>query len=144
MTLLDTNVIIDAQDAGSPFRDWAREQIAAAVAGDGAAINAVILAELSAGRREPEEAVRDLRTAGVEILDLPAAAAAVCGAAYRRYCLARQASGAGAAPKTPLPDFFIGAHAQILGGKLATRDGERFKTHFPGVVLVEPAPRGSP
>ena len=73
------------------------------------------------------------------VLDLPAGAAAICGRAYRRYRLARTRSGGGKAPSVPLPDFFIGAHAELMGWKLATRDVERYRIYFPAVELIEPA-----
>ena len=40
MILFDTSVIIDARDPDSPWHSWAKEQIADAVAGDGAGVNA--------------------------------------------------------------------------------------------------------
>ncbi len=80
-----------------------------------------------------------MRRAGVAIFDLPVAAAAICGRAYRRYRLARRRSGGGEAPSVPLPDFFIGAHAELVGWKLATRDVERYGIYFPAVELIEPA-----
>ena len=39
MTLFDTSVVIDARDTDSPFHEWAKQQIAKAVASDGAAVN---------------------------------------------------------------------------------------------------------
>jgi predicted nucleic acid-binding protein len=39
---------------------------------------------------------------------------------------------------TPLPDFFIGAHAQVMGWTLATADESRFTTYFPSVRLLTP------
>jgi predicted nucleic acid-binding protein len=51
---------------------------------------------------------------------------------------ARRDSGGSAPPKMPLPDFFIGAQAEIMGWKIATRDRERFKKYFPNVSLVTP------
>jgi hypothetical protein len=42
------------------------------------------------------------------------------------------------APSTPLPDFFIGAHAEIMGWPIATADEGRFRTYFPSVVLKTP------
>ena len=53
MILLDTNVLIYASDADSPWGEWARETIADAVTGDGAGINAVSLAELCVGDADP-------------------------------------------------------------------------------------------
>jgi predicted nucleic acid-binding protein len=62
----------------------------------------------------------------------------ICGRAYRRYRLARKKSGGSTALPNPLPDFFIGAHAELMGWPLATRDTERFRLYFPSVELLEP------
>ncbi|MGC4004403.1 MAG: hypothetical protein QM811_15315 [Pirellulales bacterium] len=40
---------------------------------------------------------------------------------------------------SPLPDFFIGAHAEVEGFTLVTRDPARYRTYFPGVPLIVPA-----
>jgi predicted nucleic acid-binding protein len=85
-----------------------------------------------------------MRQTGIAILDLPVAAAAICGRAYRRYRVARKKSGGGEALSMPLPDFFIGAHAELMGWKLATRDSERFRLYFPDVELIEPATKQQP
>ena len=139
MILLDTNVIIDAHRGAGNDRLRAMNLISLAVTGSGAAINCVTLAELYAGPRRGEDIEEDMRRAGVAILDVPIATAAICGRAYRRYRLARRRSGRGEAPSMPLPDFFIGAHAELLGWKLATRDVERYRIYFPAVELIEPA-----
>ena len=47
MILFDTSVIIDARDPDSPWHSWAKEQIADAVGGDGAGVNAVVVSEAS-------------------------------------------------------------------------------------------------
>ncbi len=39
---------------------------------------------------------------------------------------------------SPLPDFFIGAHAETDGLTLFTRDVARYRTYFPSVKLIAP------
>lgn len=140
MILLDTNVVIDAQNRGSRFYAWSNQVIAEALSTNGVAINAITLAELcSAEQVDSQKVQAELHTADIRIIDLPARAAAICGPAYRRYRVARAQSGGGKAPSVPLPDFFIGAHAELMGWKLATRDVERYRIYFPAVELIEPA-----
>lgn len=139
MILLDTNVLIYASDPASSFHVWAIETIAGAVADEGAAINAVILAELCVGDSEPLTVADRIRVWGVAILDVPAAAADVCAEAYRSYRERRAKEPGKPAPGMPLPDFFIGAHAMIMGWELATADQGRFSTCFPTVTLIMPA-----
>jgi predicted nucleic acid-binding protein len=139
MILLDTNVIIDAHCGVGNDRVRARNLISSAIIDTGAAINCVTLSELYAGPRRGDEIEEDMRQAGIVVLDVPVAAAAICGRAYRRYRLARTRSGGGKGPSMPLPDFFIGAHAELMGWKLATRDVQRYRIYFPTVELIEPA-----
>jgi predicted nucleic acid-binding protein len=138
MILIDTNVVIDARDSAQPDHAWAVQLIEETASGEGGGINVVTLAELCAGSPKPEEVEPELRKLGLAVFDLPAAAAAPGGKAYRSYLLARRKSGGGGAPKTPLPDFLIGAHADVMGWKLATRDHERIAKYFPKVDLVTP------
>jgi predicted nucleic acid-binding protein len=142
MILLDTNVLIYAFDIDSQFCKWARETIVGAVAGDGASINAVSLAEICVGDADPPTVADRIRSWGVEILDVPAAAAHVCAAAYRQYRKRRMSVSDIPTPNLPLPDFFIGAHAETMGWELATTDQSRFHTYFPSVSLKMPR-RGS-
>lgn len=138
MILIDTNVVIDARDSSQANHVWAVRQIEQAVAGEGGGINAVALAELCAGSPSPADVEPEIRKLGLEIFDLPAAVSETCGTAYRRYVLARRASGGGNAPKIPLPDFFIGAHAEVMNWKLATRDAGRISRYFPKIILLTP------
>ena len=50
--------------------------------------------------------------------------------AYRRH---------GGKRRSPLPDFYIGAHAAVAGYRLLTRDGARYGTCFPSLELIIPA-----
>ncbi len=138
MILLDTNVIVDALDKTQAFHEWARKQIEDAVATEVGGINVVSLAELCAGARHPADVEPEIKRLGLMVHDVPAAAAATCGKAYRRYVVARRNSGGGQSPKMPLPDFFIGAQAEVMGGTIATRDQGRFELYFPTVALHTP------
>ena len=139
MILLDTNVVINAQNEGSPFYTWSNQVIAEGISTDGVGINAITLAELcSATRADSEKVQAELHSADISIMDLPSRAAAICGGAYRRYRLARRRSGAGKASSLPLPDFFIGAHAAVTGMTLLTRDARRYRAYFPKLKIVAP------
>ena len=136
--LLDTNVLLYAAESGSQYRDWARDTIARAVSTEGAAINAVCLAEICVGETEPTTAAERIRSWGVQIFAVPAAAADICASAYRRYRSRRRRQSGKDSPRMPLPDFFIGAHAEFMGWPLATVDTSRFATYFPSVRLLAP------
>jgi len=138
MILLDTNVLIYASDERSKLCRWARRMIAEGVSGEGAAVNAVSLAEVCMGDAEPQTVADRIRSWGVAALDVPAAASEVCARAYLAYRIRRKADSGRDAPAVPLPDFFIGAHAQIMGWTLATADTDRFRTYFPAVPLKSP------
>jgi predicted nucleic acid-binding protein len=138
LILLDTNLLIYASVQGSPFEAWSKQIISNAVATDGASINAISVAELCVGEEKPEHVADTLRSWGINILDVPAAAAEVSAIAYRRYRQRRQEQSGKSASAVPLPDFFIGAHAEIMHWSLATADLGRFKTYFPSVALIAP------
>lgn len=63
---------------------------------------------------------------------IPFEAAFLAGKAFLAY---RRRSGG---KSSPLPDFFIGAHAAIAGYKLLTRGTRRYRTYFPHLSLIAP------
>ncbi len=137
MRLFDTCVILDAFETRSPWHNQAIKSIYAATRQTDGAINSVVLAELCAGARDPQTVIGDVLNWGLNILDVPAWAAMSAGRAYAVYLQNRQKSGnPPPGTKMPLPDFFIGAHAEIAAYSLITRDENRFKTYFPSVNLI--------
>jgi predicted nucleic acid-binding protein len=71
MILFDTSVIIDARDPDSPWHSWAKEQIADAVGGDGAGVNAVVVSEASVRATDPDAVPGSLEAFGMTLLSLP-------------------------------------------------------------------------
>jgi len=138
MKLLDTNVPIAATDPNDPNRAWAAKAIKMAVAHGGAGLNVVSLAELCSFGGGQAWIIPMLESWGVEFLDLPAKSAEACGVAYFKYASNRKASGPTPAPRIPLPDFFIGAHAEAMGLDLITADERKYAIYFPTVKLETP------
>ncbi len=93
-------------------------------------LNPIIYAEVAAAFDRPEELDRRLDALSVERSDIPYKAAFLASKAFLKY---RRAGGI---KISPLPDFFIGAHAATDGLTLITRDASRFRTYFPDVRLV--------
>ena len=112
--------------------------IAEAVSSTGAALNAVSLAELCVGAQDPSLVVTRIRAWGIEVLDVASSAALLSARAYRTYRARRRRQSGLDAPAIPLPDFFIGAHAEVMGSSQATADTSRFATYFPAVPLITP------
>jgi predicted nucleic acid-binding protein len=131
-TLVDSNVLIDVLD-GDPF--WS-ERSALALEAAGAAgpivINQIIYAEISVRYEDTDELDLDLPEHVFLREQLPCTAAFLAGKAFADY---RRRGGH---RRSPLPDFFIGAHAAVAGLRLLTRDDSRYRTYFPTVDLVVP------
>ena len=138
MLLIDTNVLIDAFDPSTRLHAWASDLIRDGLLGEGVAINPLILAELCVGDLRPDTVAARLETLGIVILDLPSAASTRCAQAYAAYLENRRKQNTPEAPKSPLPDFFIGAHASFLSLPLATADLSRYQTYFPEIKLLTP------
>ena len=138
MILFDTSVIIDARDPDSPWHNWAKDRIADAVAGEGAAANVVVISEASVRARVREEVPLLLEQIGMTLLPLPVSAAVPAAKAFALYLERLRKNGKKTTSKVPLPDFLVGAHALAEGMKLATRDPDRIRTYFPKVELIVP------
>jgi predicted nucleic acid-binding protein len=63
---------------------------------------------------------------------VPWAAGFLAGKCFLRY---RRRGGA---RTSPLPDFYIGAHAAVGRLVLLTRDAARYRTYFPSVEVLAP------
>ena len=132
MLLVDTNVLLDIFTDDATWRSWSERAVRDALVAGGVAINPIIYAETSLTFAEAGLLDRSLDALMVERLPLPYGAGFMAGRAFLRY---RRAGGM---RTSPLPDFYIGAHAATDGLTLVTRDIGRYRTYFPSVRLVSP------
>jgi predicted nucleic acid-binding protein len=131
MVLVDANVLLDIITADVKWFAWSAERLERAIS-QGLAINPVIYAEVSAGFRNEEELEMALNVPDLLRLPLPYKAAFRAGSAFIEY---RRRGGN---RRSPMPAFFIGAHAEIERMTLLTRDAPRYRTYFPKLKLIAP------
>ncbi len=131
--LVDSNVLLDVLSRESPWQAWSETAIALAADRSRLVINQVIYAEISVGYVSAEALEMELPRAIFAREDIPYEAAFLAGKAFQAY---RRRGGA---RRSPLPDFFIGAHAAVAGYELLTRDSARYRTYFPNLPLIAPA-----
>jgi predicted nucleic acid-binding protein len=132
MILVDANIILDIWDRDPNWSAWSSEQLRQLSAANDLAINLIIYSEVSARFSAQSRLDQKVAELGLLVLDLPREAAFVAGKAFVVY---RRRGG----PKgNVLADFFIGAHAAVLGCALLTRDTRCYATYFPTVTLITP------
>jgi predicted nucleic acid-binding protein len=131
-TLVDSNVLIDVLGDSARWGTRSEKAIRAAGADGPLVINEVIYAEVSVRYADTDELDLDLPIDYFQREHTPWPAAFLAGKAFLAY---RQKGGR---RLSPLPDFFIGAHAAITGLRLLTRDPRRYRTYFPTVELIAP------
>jgi predicted nucleic acid-binding protein len=134
MVLVDTNVLLDIATSDAQWFAWSSDQLAPIVNQRLAAINPIIYAELAPAYTNARELDLNLLPPGnFKRLALPYSAGFPAARAFAAY------RNAGGTRTSPLPDFFIGAHAEAEGHTLLTRDAVRYRTYFPKVKLICPA-----
>jgi predicted nucleic acid-binding protein len=133
-TLVDSCVLLDVITGDEEWVDWSAEQIALAADAGRVVINPLIYAEVSVGYETVEELDELLPSSDYEREPLPYLAGFAAGKAFLRY---RRGGGD---KRSPMPDFYIGAHAAVAGHRLLTRDVHRYRTYFPTVDIIAPVP----
>lgn len=134
-TLVDANILIDVFAANPHWVDWSKQRLVAAREAGNLVINPIIYAEVSATfptQRRLDEAMGSDR---YRREDLPWEAAFNAGRAFLAY---RRGGGL---KRSPLPDFYIGAHAELRGYVLLTRDAGRYRQAFPTLKIISPETR---
>ncbi len=132
MFLFDTNVLLDIATRDRVWENWSAARVAEAVNRGEAAINPIIYAELLPAFDDEDALDHFLPPALFKRLPLPYAAAIPAARAFAAY---RKNGGI---KTSPLPDFYIGGHAETQGFTLVTRDTARYRSYFPKVKLIAP------
>lgn len=131
-TLVDTNVLLDLLDGDSEWHEWSAWMLSRCGSRSSLAINPIIFAEVSAGFISVEDVDEALPKTYFRREPLPWDAAFLAGQAFVRY---RKRGGT---KPTPLPDFYIGAHAAVARYTLLTRDARRYRYYFPKLRVLAP------
>jgi predicted nucleic acid-binding protein len=130
--LVDSNVILDLVTEDPEWAAWSAGALAQAGDTGRLVINPIVYGEVAAHFSTIEELDAALSKELFAREQISYEAAYLAGRAFLLY---RRRGGE---RRSPLPDFFIGAHAAIAGYRLLTRDSARFRTYFPTLNLISP------
>ena len=130
--LVDSNVILDIVTEDVRWLGPSSARLAGLAGDHSFVINPIIYAEVSIGFERIEDLEAALPAEFFRREDLPWEAAFLAGKCFLKY---RRAGGT---RRSPLPDFYIGAHAAVGGMPLLTRDATRYRTYFPKLSLLVP------
>ena len=124
--------MLDIATADPDWLAWSESQFRVAAALGPILINPIIYAELAPAFATAAELDLWLDPAVFQRLALQYAAGWLAAQAFLKY---RRAGGV---RTSPLPDFYIGAQAEIEMWTLITRDAARYRTYFPNVKIIAP------
>ena len=131
-TLVDSNILLDILTEDPEWSQWSATALAHSRDNGTLVINPIVYAEVSARFTRIEDLDAAIPATDFLREELPYAAGFLAGKAYVRY--GRQ----GGTKRSPLADFYIGAHAAVCRYQLLTRDATRYRTYFPTLTLLAP------
>jgi predicted nucleic acid-binding protein len=132
--MVDSNVLIDVIENDQRWVEWSIGQLEAAMLDGGLVINPIVYAEIAAGFDDIESLEAAIAPFRLIRESLPWEAAFMTSQAYQRY---RKRGGG---KRSPMPDFYIGAHASLGGYRLLTRDPMRYREYFAKLDVIAPDP----
>jgi predicted nucleic acid-binding protein len=133
--LVDSNVLLDMATNDPEWSDWSGRALAECAEHTTLIINPIIYAEVSIGYTTIEALDAALPTTFYQREPLPWEAGFLAGKCFVHY------PRRGGVRNSPLPDFYIGAHAAIERLALLTRDAARYRSYFPTIEILAPARR---
>lgn len=129
--LVDSNVILDVVTEDPDWFPWSAGRLEALAEDHLFVINPIIYSEVSVGFDRIEDLEGALPPEFFRRENLPWEAGFLAGKCFLRY----RRRGM---KRSPLPDFYIGAHAAVRGIPLLTRDSRRYRSYFPKLTLIVP------
>jgi predicted nucleic acid-binding protein len=130
---VDTNILLDSATSDPVFAAASNDCIRVLRHASELCINAIIYGELAPAFEDQATLDRFLDRAIYTRLLIPCEAGWSAAKAFERY------RSAGGSKTVLLPDFIIGAHAEVEGLSILTRDTSRYRTYFPTVPLFTPS-----
>jgi predicted nucleic acid-binding protein len=131
-TLVDSCILIDVFSNDVKWAQWSIDQLVKLGNQAPLVINPIILAEIGARFERATDLEQALELLPIRKDPLPWDAAFLAGQAFRVY---RRKTGQ---KRSPMPDFYIGAHALVGQMRLLTRDSFRYTTYFPKLEVISP------
>ncbi|MDZ7780804.1 MAG: type II toxin-antitoxin system VapC family toxin [Gemmatimonadota bacterium] len=132
-TLVDSNVILDVLTEDPRWFKWSSAALDQQAERSTLVINPLIYAEVSIRFNRIEDLDDALPASTFRRDALPFQAGFLAGKSFVKYRCA------GGERRSPLPDFYIGAHAAIAGMTLLSRERSRYLTYFPSLQLLSPS-----
>lgn len=130
--MFDSNVLLDIVTADATWLAWSVDQFRRAAKTGPVLINPIIYTELAPAFDSQPALDHWLQPQHFRRLPLPYDAGFRASRAFLEYRVR------GGTKSSPLPDFYIGAHAESAGFTLVTRDENRYQTYFPDLKLIAP------
>ena len=134
--LVDSNILLDIATNDPSWSEWSARALAETAEYATLIINPIIYAEVSIGYTTIEALDAAIPGTLYQREPLPWEAGFLAGKSFLLY--RRRGGGR----TSPLPDFYIGAHAAIRRLALLTRDAARYRSYFPTVEILAPARSG--
>ena len=131
-TLVDSSVLFDILLTDKMWFEWSATALESVAEESALIVNPIIFAELSASFLKLEDLEEVLPLDLYKREPLPYKAAFLAGRAFVKY------KRRGGSKTSPMPDFYIGAHAEVANLRVLTRDPRRFRMYYPVVELLTP------
>ncbi|MEZ5592084.1 MAG: type II toxin-antitoxin system VapC family toxin [Gammaproteobacteria bacterium] len=131
--LVDSCILLDLFTDDPNWANWSQRKLEEYSRINSLYINSMIYTELSMVFQKIEELEEAINMLNLRVLEIPREALFLTGKVFLKY---RKNKGT---KHSPLPNFFIGAHASVSNFSLITRDVSKFTTYFPKIRLIHPA-----